>query len=66
MWSSWWNDNWQGKPKYSEKTCHSATLSTINPTRSNLGSILVHHHGHPTANCLSYGNVHLYSALLLL
>jgi hypothetical protein len=26
-----WND-WQGKPKYSEKTCPSATLSTTNPT----------------------------------
>jgi hypothetical protein len=23
---------WQGKPKYSEKTCPSATLSTTNPT----------------------------------
>jgi hypothetical protein len=26
--SNWWNKNWQGKPKYSEKTCPSATLST--------------------------------------
>jgi hypothetical protein len=26
-----WND-WQGKPKYSEKTCPSAALSTTNPT----------------------------------
>jgi hypothetical protein len=32
MWSSRWNDNWQWKPKYSEKTCPSATLSTTNPT----------------------------------
>jgi hypothetical protein len=24
--------NWQGKPKYSEKTCSSATMSTTNPT----------------------------------
>jgi hypothetical protein len=23
MWSSRWNQNWQGKPKYSEKTCPS-------------------------------------------
>jgi hypothetical protein len=29
FWSSWWNEDWQGKPKYSEKTCPSATLSTI-------------------------------------
>jgi hypothetical protein len=28
----WWNEDWQGKPKYSEKTCPSATLSTANPT----------------------------------
>jgi hypothetical protein len=35
--SSRWNENWQGKPKYSEKTCPSATLS-INPTWPDLGS----------------------------
>jgi hypothetical protein len=27
---NWWID-WQGKPKYSEKTCPSAALSTTNP-----------------------------------
>jgi hypothetical protein len=27
MWNSWWNENWQGKPKYSEKTYPSVTLS---------------------------------------
>jgi hypothetical protein len=31
-WRIWWNEDWQGKPKYSEKTCLSATLSTTNPT----------------------------------
>jgi hypothetical protein len=30
FWSNWWNENWQGKPKYSEKTYRSATLSTTN------------------------------------
>jgi hypothetical protein len=30
-WRIWWNDDWQGKPKYSEKTCPIATLSTTNP-----------------------------------
>jgi hypothetical protein len=30
--SCWWNEDWQGKPKYSEKTCPSATWSTTNPT----------------------------------
>jgi hypothetical protein len=33
-WRNWWNDDWQGKPKYLEKTCHSAALSTTNPTCS--------------------------------
>jgi hypothetical protein len=28
LWSNWWNENWQGKPKYSEETCPGATLST--------------------------------------
>jgi hypothetical protein len=32
LWSSRWNEDLQGKPKYSEKTCPSATLSTTNPT----------------------------------
>jgi hypothetical protein len=30
-WRLWWTE-WQGKPKYSEKTCPGATLSTTNPT----------------------------------
>jgi hypothetical protein len=32
VWSILVNENWQRKPKYSEQTCSSATLSTINPT----------------------------------
>jgi hypothetical protein len=32
-----WDKNWQGKPKYSEKTCPTATLSTINLTWAVLG-----------------------------
>jgi hypothetical protein len=35
VWSSQWNENWQGKPKYSEKTCPNANLSTTNPTNMN-------------------------------
>jgi hypothetical protein len=38
LWSGWWNEDWQGKPKYSEKTCPSVTLSTTNPTWPDLGS----------------------------
>jgi hypothetical protein len=32
LWSSWWNENWQGKPKYSEKTTLSSTSSATNST----------------------------------
>jgi hypothetical protein len=32
FWSNLWNEDWQGKPKYSKKTCPSTTLSTTNPT----------------------------------
>jgi hypothetical protein len=38
MCSSRWNENWQGRPKYSENTCPSATLSSTNPTWPDLGS----------------------------
>jgi hypothetical protein len=34
---NWWNEDWQGKPKYSEKTYPSAILSTTNPTWLDLG-----------------------------
>jgi hypothetical protein len=34
----WWNEDWQGKLKCSEKTCLSATLFTTNPTCPDLGS----------------------------
>jgi hypothetical protein len=32
-----WNENWDGKPKCSEKTCLSASLSTANSTWPDLG-----------------------------
>jgi hypothetical protein len=38
VWSSEWNDNWQGKPNYSEKICLSSTLSTLPDLGSNPGS----------------------------
>jgi hypothetical protein len=38
--SIWWYENWWGKPKYSEKTCTSATLATTNLTWLDLGSNL--------------------------
>jgi hypothetical protein len=38
-----------------EKTCHSATLSTTNPTWIDLGSNTGHLGGKPATNRLSYG-----------
>jgi hypothetical protein len=32
MWKSRWNENWQGKPKFSEKTCFSATTNSTDLT----------------------------------
>jgi hypothetical protein len=37
VWSSGWNEIWQGKLKYLEKTCPSATLSTTSLTWPDLG-----------------------------
>jgi hypothetical protein len=50
-----WNEDWQGKPKYSEKTCPSATLCTINPTWPDPGLNPARHSGKPATNRLSYG-----------
>jgi hypothetical protein len=54
-WRNWWNEDWQGKPKHSEKTCPSATLPTTNPTGvyQDLNPGLCD--GKPATNCLSYG-----------
>jgi hypothetical protein len=52
VWSIWLNENWQGKPKYFEKTCPSAILSTTNPTWSDLRSNLGHRGGKPATNRL--------------
>jgi hypothetical protein len=55
LWSCRWNANWQGKPKYSDKTCPSVTWSIINPTSPDTGSTSRRRGGKPTTNCLSYG-----------
>jgi hypothetical protein len=55
VWSSRWNENWQGKPKYSEKTCPTATLSTTNPPWPDLGSNPGRRGEKQTTNHLSYG-----------
>jgi hypothetical protein len=50
-----WNDNWQRKLKYFEKTCPSATLLTTNPTRPDLGFIRGRRGGELVTDCLRYG-----------
>jgi hypothetical protein len=45
----------QGKLRYSEKTCPSATLSTINPSWFDPGSNPGRRGGEPATNRLSYG-----------
>jgi hypothetical protein len=37
MWSNWWNEYWEEKPKYSKYIHNSATSSTTNPTLPDLG-----------------------------
>jgi hypothetical protein len=54
LWSNWWNKDWQGKPKYSEKKCLSATLSTTNPTWPDPDSNPGCRCGKPATNRLSY------------
>jgi hypothetical protein len=54
-WRNWWDADWQGKPKYSEKTCPSDTLSTTNPTRLDPGLNPGRRGGKPATNGLSYG-----------
>jgi hypothetical protein len=54
LWSSRWNENWKGKPTYSEKTCPSANLSTTNPTWPALGSYSGRRGEKPATNRLSY------------
>jgi hypothetical protein len=63
LWSSWWNEDWQGKPKYSEKTCPSATLST-NPTWPDPGSNPGRRGGKPATNRLSYSATLLWDLLV--
>jgi hypothetical protein len=54
-WRIWWNEDWQGKPKYSEKTRSSATLSATNPTWPDPGSNPGCCGGKPATDRLSYG-----------
>jgi hypothetical protein len=66
VWSSRWKENLQRKPKYSEKTCPNATLSTTNPTWLDLSSNPGRRVGNPTTNLLSYGTVLVKPVTILL
>jgi hypothetical protein len=57
-WRILWNEDWQGKPKYSEKTCPSDTLSTTFPNWPDQGSNPGRRCGKPATNRLSYGAVY--------
>jgi hypothetical protein len=63
IWSNWWNEDWQGKPKYSEKTCPSPspTLSTTNSTWPDPGLNPGRRSGKPATNLFSYGAARDYS-----
>jgi hypothetical protein len=43
-------NEWQGKPKYSEKTCQTAALSTTDPTLLHAGSNPDRRVGKPATN----------------
>jgi hypothetical protein len=58
-WSSRWNENCQGKPKYSEKTCPSATLFTTNRTCTHLSLKPGHGGEKSAANPLIYGMAYI-------
>jgi hypothetical protein len=54
LWSNWWNEDWQRKPKYSQNTYPSATLSTTNPIWPDPGSNPGRRGGKLATNNLSY------------
>jgi hypothetical protein len=55
VWSRRWNKNWQGKPKYSDKTFPTAALSTTKPTWPYLSLNPGRRGGISATNRLSYG-----------
>jgi hypothetical protein len=55
LWKNWWNEDWQGKPKYSKKTCPSAILSTAKPTLLHPGLNPSRRGAKPATSRLSYG-----------
>jgi hypothetical protein len=67
LWRNWWNEDCQGKLKYSEKICPSATLSITNLTCFDPGLNPGSRSGKPATNRLSYGaaNTAVTTAIIL-
>jgi hypothetical protein len=57
------HEAWQGKLKYVEKTCPSATLSTTNSTLPDLGSNLGCYSGKPATYRLGYGTAYFINTI---
>jgi hypothetical protein len=55
MCSNRWDEKWQRKPKYLEKTLVGTILSTTNPTWRDMGSKLGRRGGKPVTIRLNYG-----------
>jgi hypothetical protein len=66
VWNSRWNENCQGKQKYSEKSRPSAILSTTNPTLPDPGPNPGRVGGKAATDFLKYGTALLsYNTLIL-
>jgi hypothetical protein len=37
LWRNWWNEDWQGKPKYSEKTCPQRVITVATKRKRSRG-----------------------------
>jgi hypothetical protein len=55
FWSNWWNENWQGKPKYSEKPTPAPLCPPQNRTWQTQSRSPDRSGGKPATNRLSYG-----------
>jgi hypothetical protein len=66
-WRIWWNEYWQRKLKYSEKTCPRATLSTTNPTWPDTDANPGRRGGKPTAWTMTrtYSRLLIFCVVLL-